>query len=102
MGPGSRPEWSGIARGASHPHANPARDFMHTLDRQADQLRCAGIAYAVPALDLRWAASDLARFDLPDPFLLLVPGGAPHRPEKRWLAARYAELARVPVARPPV
>ena len=39
MGPGPRPEWSGIARGASHPHANPARDRMHTLDRQADQLR---------------------------------------------------------------
>ncbi len=42
MGPGARPEWSGIARGASHPHANPARDLMHTLDRQAEQLRCAG------------------------------------------------------------
>ena len=29
------PEWSGIAFGASHPHANPNRDQMHTLERQA-------------------------------------------------------------------
>jgi ADP-heptose:LPS heptosyltransferase len=29
-----RPAWSGIAPGASLPHANPARDRMHTLDRQ--------------------------------------------------------------------
>ena len=35
--------WSGIAPGGSHPHANPDRNVMHTLDRQADQLRMAGI-----------------------------------------------------------
>jgi len=34
-----RPAWAGIARGASLPHANPARDTRHTLDRQAEQLR---------------------------------------------------------------
>lgn len=87
-----RPEWSGIARGASHPHANPRRDFMHTLDRQADQLAMAGIA-AVPAPDLSWAKADIARFKLPAAFMLLVPGGAAHRPEKRWPAGRYAQLA---------
>jgi ADP-heptose:LPS heptosyltransferase len=90
--PGPRPEWSGIARGASHPHANPARDLMHSLDRQADQLRMAGIA-AVPPPDLAWARTDLARFALPERIVLLVPGGAAHRPEKRWPAAHYAALA---------
>jgi ADP-heptose:LPS heptosyltransferase len=94
MGPGKRPEWSGIARGASHPHANPKRDLMHTLDRQADQLRGIGIM-SVPPPDLRWAAADVSRFDLPDRFLLLVPGGAQHRPEKRWPLARYVALARL-------
>src|SRR5207248_9518604 len=29
-----RPEWSGTAPGASHPHRNPARNRLHTLDRQ--------------------------------------------------------------------
>jgi ADP-heptose:LPS heptosyltransferase len=91
--PGVRPEWSGIARGASHPHANPERDRMHTLDRQAEQLRIAGIA-AVPPPDLSWAAGDLARFALPQRILLLVPGGAPHRPAKRWPIAQFAALAR--------
>ncbi len=91
-----RPEWSGIARGASHPHANPRRDFMHTLDRQADQLAMAGIGGVQPP-DLSWVKADIARFDLPprnaNGFVLLVPGGAAHRPEKRWPAGRYVQLA---------
>ena len=48
---------------------------MHTLDRQAEQLRMAGIA-DVPPPDLSWAAGDVTRFDLPPTFLLLVPGGS--------------------------
>lgn len=92
-----RPEWSGIARGASHPHANPRRDFLHTLERQAEQLRMAGVpAEAAPpdlsALAVREAAR-LARFGLPEPYALLVPGGSPHRPGKRWPAQNYAALA---------
>ena len=87
-----RPEWSGIAKGASHPHDNPARDAMHTLERQAEQLAMAGIK-KVPSPDLSWAATDISRFNLPRRFLLLVPGGARHRPEKRWPAGRYAQIA---------
>jgi len=87
-----RPAWSGIARGASLPHANPGRDDMHTLDRQAEQLRIAGIAQ-VPAPDLAWAARDVAHFALPERLLLLAPGGSAHRPEKRWPIARFAALA---------
>ena len=92
LGPGVRPEWSGVARGASHPHANPARDRMHTLDRQAEQLRAAGIA-AVPPPDLAWAAGDGDAFDLPERVLLLVPGGSAHRPEKRWPVEGFVALA---------
>ena len=93
MGPGARPEWSGIARGCSHPHANDRRDFMHTVERQAEQLAMAGIE-AVPAADFGWAAADVARFSLPARYALLVPGGASHRPAKRWPASAYAALAR--------
>jgi ADP-heptose:LPS heptosyltransferase len=92
LGPGRRPEWSGIAAGCSHPHANPARDTMHTIDRQRDQLAMAGIA-EVPPPDLSWLDADIAKFKLPDPFVLLVPGGAPTRPKKRWPVAKYAALA---------
>jgi ADP-heptose:LPS heptosyltransferase len=87
------PEWSGIARGCSHPHANPRRDFMHTVERQAEQLKIAGIA-DIPPTDLSWVKADGARFGLVRPYALLVPGGSKHRPEKRWPVERYADLAK--------
>ncbi|MBT3359929.1 MAG: glycosyltransferase family 9 protein [Rhodospirillales bacterium] len=90
--PGPTPEWSGIAKGCSHPHANAKRDLMHTVERQAEQLGMAGIE-TVPAPDFSWVAADVARFDLPGRYALLVPGGAPHRPAKRWPVERYGELA---------
>ncbi len=93
-----RPQWSGIASGASHPHANPGRDAMHTIERQADQLRIAGIEN-VPPPDLSWATGDVERFNLPRKFLLLVPGGAPHRPAKRWPAGRFAQIATIAARR---
>jgi ADP-heptose:LPS heptosyltransferase len=93
MGPGARPEWSGIARGASHPHRNPNRDFQHTIERQREQLAMAGID-PVPAPDLGWADADLTPLALDGPFILLVPGGAAHRPAKRWPVESYAALAR--------
>jgi len=93
---GSGPEWSGIALGASHRHGNPKRDFMHTLDRQREQLETAGIT-AFPTPDLTWLDADLSKFALPPRFCLLVPGASPTRPAKRWPAERYAELAaRIP------
>ncbi len=98
MGPGPRPPWSGIAAGCSHPHRNPRRDFMHTIDRQAEQLGDAGID-PVPAADLSWCSADVARFGLDDPYVLLVPGGAAHRPDKRWPVDSFAALARDLAAR---
>ncbi|MFC1672563.1 glycosyltransferase family 9 protein [Pseudomonadota bacterium] len=92
LGPGRRPEWSGIAGGCSHPHANADRGLMHTIERQKEQLAMAGIDQ-VPAPDLSWAKADVSRFGIEKPFALLVPGGAAHRPAKRWPAERYAELA---------
>ena len=38
-----KPQWSGIARGASHPHRNLERDHMHALEAKADQLNDAGV-----------------------------------------------------------
>lgn len=88
----ARPEWSGIAPGCSHPHANPARDSLHTIERQAEQLAVAGVA-DVPPPDLTWLDGDIAPFGLDGRFALLVPGAAPHRPEKRWPASSFAALA---------
>ncbi|MFC3076489.1 glycosyltransferase family 9 protein [Phenylobacterium terrae] len=99
------PQWSGIAWGCSHPHRNPRRDHMHTLERQADQLKHAGIwpeaptePMSAPPPDLSWIV-DKVSMPRPGPgqvrpTVLLIPGGSAHRPEKRWPAERYGELAR--------
>lgn len=103
------PRWSGIAPGCSHPHANPARETMHTLDRLADQLHEAGLGppdgYPIgqaPLPDLSWIRLALrdppslqpAFFGINGPFVLMIPGASAHRPEKRWPPERYGELAR--------
>jgi ADP-heptose:LPS heptosyltransferase len=90
MGP-PYPQWSGIARGCSHPHDNPERDSMHTIARQNEQLARAGIDH-VPPPDVSWVESDGPGIE--GGYVLLVPGGAAHRPRKRWPAERFAELAR--------
>ena len=88
----AKPEWSGIAPGCSHPDRDPDRNRLHDNDRQAGQLRQAGIVLVPPA-DLSWCRGDIGRFGLPDDVVALVPGSAPHRPVKRWPAARYQDLA---------
>jgi ADP-heptose:LPS heptosyltransferase len=85
-------EWSGIAAGASHPHANPRRDFMHTVERQREQLVMAGISH-FPAPELGWLDADIARFALPERFALLIPGASPGRPAKRWPVENFGALA---------
>jgi ADP-heptose:LPS heptosyltransferase len=88
---GGAAEWSGIARGASHPHANPARDAMHTAERQREQLEQAGIHhFPAPALD--WLGAEPPP-GLPARYAMLVPGASAERPGKRWPAENFATLA---------
>ncbi|MDB5467086.1 MAG: heptosyltransferase family protein [Phenylobacterium sp.] len=102
------PAWSGIAMGCSMPHRNPLRNHMHTLERQADQLMYAGIwpdaptaPGTAPGPDLSWVWKSLPADHpvsggvKPRPYVLFVPGGSSHRPEKRWPVNKYAELARI-------
>ena len=102
------PAWSGIAFGCSLPHKNPLRNAMHTLERQADQLMYAGIwpdaptePGTAPAPDLSWiwknqpAERPGPGAGKPRPYVMFVPGGSAHRPEKRWPVEKYAELARI-------
>ena len=98
------PDWSGTAWGCSLPHSNPRRDQMHTLERQADQLKHAGIwpdaptePGTAPSPDLSWFGAEPgapARWGLRAPYALIVPGGSAHRLAKRWPAERYAGLGR--------
>jgi len=88
-----RPPWSGIAPGCSHPHANPRRDFMHTIERQREQLEMAGIT-RFPPPERVWLAGSGDRHGLADAFALLMAGGAGVGSVKRWPVAGYAALAR--------
>ena len=45
-----KPDWSGIASGCSHPHNNPQRNSMHTIERQKEQLKFAEKNYNNPNL----------------------------------------------------
>ena len=92
--PGQNPEWSGIASGCSHPHYNPRRDLMHTIERQAEQLDMAGIKDVNILKSLDFFDAPVDQFALPSDIVLLVPGGAVHRPEKRWPTEKFSELAR--------
>jgi ADP-heptose:LPS heptosyltransferase len=96
--PGRKPEWSGIAPGASHRHTDPRRGAMHAFDIHSAQLAVAGIA-DIPPPDLSWLSDDIRPFGLPSRIALLVPGSAPHRPAKRWPPTRYGALAALLVAR---
>ena len=87
-----RPPMSGIVAGCSHPQDNPNRTRMHTIERHRDQLARCGIK-DVPLPELNWMDAPLDRFDLPERIALIIPGGAPHRPDKRWPAENYAEVA---------
>ena len=86
------PGWSGIASGCSHPHANLGRDRQHTLDKQAEQLLMAGI-YPTPTPELPPISRPLPEGTENRDLVLLVPGSSPLRPEKRWPATRFGEVA---------
>ncbi|WP_282605044.1 glycosyltransferase family 9 protein [Pelagibius sp. Alg239-R121] len=87
-----KPQWVGKVSGCSHRYLQPNDQILHISTREAQQLALAGISN-VPASDLTFADADLREFALPPRYVLLVPGGAPHRPAKRWPMERYAELA---------
>ena len=83
-------EWSGIAMGCSHPHNNPARNAMHTVERQREQLALAGIRN-FPDPDLSWLDADFSHLNTPESFAVFIPGSSHNRLAKRWPG--YAELA---------
>jgi ADP-heptose:LPS heptosyltransferase len=87
------PEWCGTAWGCAFRHPQPVRQRRHIQEVQAEQLALAGVR-DIPRPHLSWLTGDGARFGLAQPFVLLIPGGAPHRPQKRWPAAAFGELAR--------
>jgi len=94
LGPGLRPEWSGIVKGCSHYHHYKRPTLIHTQVRQRAQLRIAGIE-TVPESDLSFMSECLKNFDLPKNYALIIPGSSAKMKIKRWPATSYAELSTV-------
>ena len=99
------PQWSGAARGCALPHRDPYRSKMHVLERQAGQLRDAGIwpdaptgPGEAPPPDLSWVlklspeSRPVAGAGRPRPYVLMAPGGST-RAEMTWPIENYAALA---------
>lgn len=87
-----KPEWVGIAKGASHRNTSPQRTSGLAFDGHAQTLSLAGIK-DVQIDTMAWINADLSPYNLQSPYILLVPGCAPTRPEKRWPATHYGTLA---------
>lgn len=84
--------WVGNAPGCRHHIPDPTVP-MHITELRRRQLALVGIPD--PGLpDLDFLTAEITHFGLPARFALLVPGGAPHRPAKRWPAERFAALGR--------
>ncbi|MEM9347997.1 MAG: glycosyltransferase family 9 protein, partial [Planctomycetota bacterium] len=89
-------EWVGSARGCSHPVPKQVKANTLTLQKKAGQMRAGGIE-PVHAMkpDARWLADPvddvLAELDVPERFILLVPGSSMKNPDRRW--PYYGELA---------
>ncbi len=95
------PNISNTSRWSSHGYTDRLRHERHALENLRLQLEIAGIRN-VGMPDLSWLTADIS--DIMSHvrtarYALLVPGGAPHRPAKRWPAEQYAALAQELVGR---
>ncbi len=89
-----KPEWVGVAPGASHRNTSADRTAGHAYDGHVQTLALAGIKN-VKIDRLEWMKGDLSTFALKEPYVLLIPGSAPERPEKRWPADKYGRFAKL-------
>ena len=87
-----KPEWVGIAKGASHRNTSKDRKAGHAIDGHIQTLALAGIN-DITIDKLEWMEDDISAFPLEKPYVMLVPGCTPSRPEKRWPAEKYGQLS---------
>lgn len=85
-------EWCGSARGCSHQRHNHRRDPVPAAERLLRFLESVDVPRAGSA-DTSWLTGEVRDLELPQRFVMLVPGCSPQHPHKRWPASHYAELA---------
>ncbi|MFP4314341.1 MAG: glycosyltransferase family 9 protein [Alphaproteobacteria bacterium] len=87
-----KPEWVGVAKGASHRNNSPERTAGQAIEGHRQTLQLAGIDN-VEIDTLEWVQGDIGRFELQKPYIVFAAGSAPERPEKRWPAEHYGQIA---------
>lgn len=87
-----KPEWVGVAKGASHRNASPARTAGKAFEGHKQTLALASIT-RIEIDDLSWIVPE-HDFDLPHPYVLIIPGGSEKHPEKRWPTPSYIFVCR--------
>lgn len=87
------PFWSGIFPGCDFHYDVLSVYVDHILEIHKNQLKVTGIKKVSPP-DLSWLKTDIGRFHLPTPYVLLVPGTSPGQGHKKWPAPFYGEVAK--------
>ncbi|MGE4312735.1 MAG: glycosyltransferase family 9 protein [Pseudobdellovibrionaceae bacterium] len=88
-----KPEWVGIAKGASHRNLSDERTAGNSYQGHVNTLALVGMT-GVSIDRLEWMHGDFPVEELNTPYVLMMPGCAPSRPEKRWPAVHYADIAK--------
>ena len=83
--------WSGITKKCSHPHLNKNRIKLHTIKRQREQLKIAGIKNFITP-DWSELSKKRKQFNIKKPYVIVVPGGSKNRIKKRWNYNNYLEI----------
>lgn len=102
----SKPKWSGIAAGCSHPHIDMGREKIHILDRHAEQLWLCGIgpkdgypigASPIPNIDWILTPKDEKKyhpkaFGIDYDYAILLPEASSEQKNSSWPSYRYVSL----------
>ncbi len=88
-----KPEWVGVARGASHRNTSPKRTEGKAFDGHVQTLGLAGIKN-IQIDRLEWMKGTLDLSALPSRYVLFVAGSSPKHPYKRWPTKHYAALGK--------
>jgi ADP-heptose:LPS heptosyltransferase len=89
--PQPAPLWCGSAPGSAFPFEDPRPPSRHAFERHEQQLALTGID-SIPLPDVTWMDTDISAYGIPEKAALIVPGSAPHRPEKRWPQQHFIAL----------
>lgn len=89
-----KPEWNGIAFGASHRLADDeARKRLHVFDALRAQVAVAGLIKVTPD-NLSWIDADVFPFRVPRPYVLIAAGCSPQHLAKRWPVKNYVSICK--------